>query len=74
MTAAPFVPLSIATAPAPRASFQPATPKTSAPPPAAKQHETHGEPKVTFERQGETITHIRVECGCGQVIELKCQY
>mgnify|MGYP003351691884 CR=1 FL=1 len=34
----------------------------------------HREPKITLERQGETITHIRVECGCGQVIELKCDY
>jgi hypothetical protein len=34
----------------------------------------HRDPKITLERQGETITHIRVECGCGQVIELKCEY
>lgn len=74
MTAATFVPLSTATAPAPRASFQPAVPKAATPPPSPKQHEAHGEPKVTFERQGDTITHIRVECVCGQVIELKCQY
>jgi hypothetical protein len=41
---------------------------------APAQHIAHGPPKVTVERQGETITHIRVECSCGQVTELKCEY
>jgi hypothetical protein len=41
---------------------------------AAVQHVQHGPPKVTLERQGETITHIRIECSCGQVTELKCEY
>ncbi|MGD1085786.1 MAG: hypothetical protein ABSA47_13700 [Verrucomicrobiota bacterium] len=31
-------------------------------------------PKVTLQRQGDTVTSIRVECPCGQVIELKCVY
>lgn len=90
MTAAPFVPLmpgamkpTEATTPArlkvvPAAApvFQPSTPQSSraVEPQPAPKHEMHGEPKITLERQGETITHIRVECGCGQVIELKCQY
>src|SRR5438105_13051846 len=43
-------------------------------PPAPVQHIPHGPPKVTVERQGETITHIRIECPCGQVSELKCEY
>lgn len=37
-------------------------------------HGGHGEPKVTLERQGETITHIRIECSCGKILELKCEY
>ena len=37
-------------------------------------HVPHGQPKVTLERQGELITHIRLECPCGQVTELKCEY
>ena len=53
-------------------SFEPTTaPK---PAPEAALHPAHGEPKITLERQGEVITHIRVQCGCGQVMELKCEY
>jgi hypothetical protein len=31
-------------------------------------------PAVTVQRQGDIISGIRVECGCGQVIELACSY
>jgi hypothetical protein len=31
-------------------------------------------PSITLQRQGEIISGIRVECGCGQVIELACNY
>ena len=50
-------------------------PTTLPPPsePAAAAH-VHRDPKITLERQGDTITHIRIECGCGEVIELKCSY
>jgi len=54
--------------------FSPTTPKShgsDAPTAACK---TLAEPKITLERQGDVITHIRVECGCGQVVELKCEY
>jgi hypothetical protein len=30
--------------------------------------------KITLQRQGEVVTSIRIECTCGQVIELKCVY
>jgi hypothetical protein len=33
-----------------------------------------GQPKLTLQRQGDAVSVIRVECGCGQVIELKCVY
>ena len=33
-----------------------------------------GEPKVTFERDGDRITCIRIKCGCGHTIELACSY
>jgi hypothetical protein len=66
------------------APFQPATVanppsivKSQAEPPPAPSpvpHVQHGPPKVTVEREGETITHIRIECGCGQVTEIKCEY
>ena len=59
--------------------FEPTTPATlkpesSAPAPAPAPHVQHGPPKVTLEKQGDTITHIRIECSCGQVTELKCEY
>jgi hypothetical protein len=38
-------------------------------PSAAEQN-----PVVTLQRDGERITGIRIECACGQVIELACSY
>jgi len=31
-------------------------------------------PKVTLQRQGEVVSGIRIQCGCGRVIELSCVY
>ena len=31
-------------------------------------------PTVTLQREGDRITVVRVECACGQVIELNCSY
>jgi hypothetical protein len=31
-------------------------------------------PKVTLQRQGEVVSAIRIQCSCGQVIELSCLY
>jgi hypothetical protein len=39
--------------------------------PAAK---SSAAPRVTVRREGDRITHIQVECGCGQMIELECAY
>jgi hypothetical protein len=33
-----------------------------------------GHPTVTLQRQGEVVSGIRIECACGQVIELSCAY
>jgi hypothetical protein len=33
-----------------------------------------GQPSVSLQRQGEVVSGIRIECGCGQVIELACAY
>ena len=45
-------------------------------PGAAHQHggSASGQPAVTLQRESERITGIRVECACGQVIELACSY
>ena len=32
------------------------------------------EPVVTLTKDGDKVTGIRIECGCGQVIELACAY
>ena len=32
------------------------------------------EPKVTVQREGDRITSIRVQCGCGQVMDIACVY
>jgi hypothetical protein len=50
-----------------------------APPPATPTHpppagHSSAEPVVTVEKAGERITGIRIQCGCGQVIELACVY
>ena len=33
-----------------------------------------GKPVVTLQREGERVTGIRIECSCGQIIELACSY
>ena len=76
---APTMPTRLKPIPAAPAVFEPATPanlkaESAAAAPAPALHAQHGPPKVTVEKHGELITHIRVECGCGQVTELKCEY
>lgn len=36
--------------------------------------EACGKPVVTLQRNGDTIASIRIQCGCGQVIDLNCVY
>ena len=43
-----------------------------APPPPSKC--VHAAPIITTEKEGDGIVLIRVECTCGQVMELKCGY
>jgi hypothetical protein len=31
-------------------------------------------PTVTLKRDGDRVTHIRVQCLCGEVIEIACEY
>jgi hypothetical protein len=32
------------------------------------------EPRVTLQRDGDRISAIRIQCACGQVVELACVY
>lgn len=47
----------------------PAAPAAS-PPPA----QNCAPPKVSLQKQGDVVSGIRIQCGCGQVIELSCVY
>lgn len=62
-----------------------AAPRTSLPPPCGASApsfaalspqggQNHGAPKITFQKDGDRITQIRVQCPCGQIIELNCVY
>ena len=56
---------------APGTKGQVATTAPAAPPPPAQNCAA---PKVTLQKQGEVVTGIRIQCPCGQVIELRCVY
>lgn len=61
---------------------RPPAPVSPHPPPPApgfnalspQRHESHIQPQITFQRQGDQITQIRIQCSCGQVFELNCEY
>jgi hypothetical protein len=40
----------------------------------ALAHAQTKEPKITLIKDGDTVTAIEVECGCGAVTRLDCQY
>ena len=33
-----------------------------------------GEPRVTVQRDGDRVTHLRIQCTCGLVMDLACVY
>jgi hypothetical protein len=36
--------------------------------------DTCSEPIITLQRNGDIVSAIRIECGCGRVFELNCLY
>ena len=46
----------------------PKAPSPDAPPVACSN------PLVTLQKDGDSVTHVRIQCSCGQVIELACAY
>jgi len=32
------------------------------------------EPRVTVQREGDRVTHLRIQCTCGMIMELACVY
>jgi hypothetical protein len=33
-----------------------------------------GQPVVTLQHEGQRVTQIRIQCSCGQFLELACEY
>jgi hypothetical protein len=33
-----------------------------------------GKPTVSLQKEGDRVTQIRIQCSCGEVIELACDY
>lgn len=62
------------------AHLQHAHPAPQSPPPATTPDQpvptpsVHRAPRLTLHRQGERVVGITIECGCGEIIELACQY
>lgn len=55
--------------------FQPVpSPGAGSSAPAKPEVQSSCSPKVTLQRDGNRVTHIRLECGCGEVFELACEY
>jgi hypothetical protein len=72
-----FTPLPLKPAPFASGKTVPAAPgkaltaAPAAPPPPPRNCPP---PKVTLQRQGDVVSAIRIQCSCGQVIELNCVY
>ncbi len=77
---APFIPFTLSIKPATQAdasAFQPLPqPQPGFPAAATTPCTQHAAatPVVSLRRDGETVTHIRIQCSCGQVIELECVF
>jgi hypothetical protein len=81
-----FVPLTAAPASPERREFRVAVIRHDAPPktfqslaapaapPAAASEKKICEPRVAVQRDGNRVTHLRVQCTCGQVLDLACVY
>ena len=54
--------------------FSAVRPQSAPVPTANHTHTETVEPVITLKREGDRVTVIEVQCSCGQVIELKCDY
>lgn len=63
-----------AAGPKPAAAFAPlAAPIDASRVAPAVQH-AHGSVNIEVKKEGERISQIRVQCRCGEVIEIDCEY
>lgn len=60
--------LKVCSQPAAHEAFAPFKPLAGPPAPGAAA------PAITLQREGERVKGIRIQCGCGQVIDLECVY
>jgi len=49
-------------------------PSTPAALPSLSPTKGLGEPRVTVQRDGQRVTHLHIQCTCGQTIDLACLY
>jgi hypothetical protein len=47
---------------------------SGAPGPAGSGPDACSKPVVTLKRDGDTVSGIRIQCRCGQVVDLNCIY
>ena len=81
LTAAPALPerrdFSVTVVPGaekkPEKNFQSLEPLRAAPAPVVEENKTC-EPRVSVQRDGGRVTHLRIQCTCGQVMDLACLY
>jgi hypothetical protein len=59
-----------AAAPAQSGDFSPLPQNSAAVPPSPR----HGDVKVELKREGDRVSQIRIQCRCGELIELACEY
>jgi hypothetical protein len=52
--------------------FRPLGPAVAGAAPAA--HGAGCEPRIAVQREGDRVSSIQIQCGCGQLIELACIY
>jgi hypothetical protein len=72
----PLTPATLASGGAPKAvssagTFKPLPSPGNAP---AAPGNCAAQPAVTLQRKGDVVTSIRVQCACGQVLDINCQY
>jgi len=56
-----------------KGGFQPLAPSSSTPAAGSKQP-CGPQPIITVKKDKDRVTRICVQCSCGQVVELECQY
>ncbi len=70
----------VASAPGQNAAFSPlpqgdaASLSPTVPPALPHTHVPDDQVKVELKREGDRITQIRIQCRCGELIELDCDY